>query len=305
MMRALYGFLCGFLVAVTANVAHADEYFCSRQTPQNKAEHAAQMACAEHQLWREPFINDQGRLVKIGPMEAERDTLTDGTPAWQRVYHYWQNSVGVQDLFRHTSIPNHPDSTVNTALTRVQLVDTPWSGAFISYVMRQAGFTQDEFNFADGHIRYIKPAFANPQTYGFTPKNPLTTRMQTGDLLCYVREAHRVFGAQGFVDWMSEHSTDEASLKMHCDIVVGVFGKGKNQRAHTVGGNVVQSVTMRELQLTRRGTLAKPYFVPTQTGSWLVDVLSEDAPTCSLSTTRYCNMNRQDWVTLLRAKERI
>ena len=304
MMRALYVFLCGFLVAVTASTAHAGEHFCSRQTPQNKAERAAQIACAEHQLWREPFINAQGRLLKIGPMEAERDSLTDGSPAWQRVYHYWQNSVGVQDLFRHTSIPNHPDSAVNTALTRVQLVDTPWSGAFISYVMRQAGFTQDEFNFADGHIRYIKPAFANPQTYGFTPKNPLTTRMQTGDLLCYVREAHRVFGAQGFVDWMSEHSTDEASLKMHCDIVVGIFGKGKNQRAHTVGGNVVQSVTMRELQLTWSGALAKPYFLPTtQTGSWLVDALSEDAPMCSLSTTRYCNMNRQDWVILLRAKK--
>jgi hypothetical protein len=60
---------------------------------------------------------------------------------------------------------------------------------------------------------------------------------------------------------------------------------------------------MRQLQLTRSGALAKPYFVPTQTGSWLVDALSEDAPMCSLGTTRYCNMNRQDWVTLLRAKK--
>ena len=303
MMRALYVFLCGFLVAVTASTAHAGEHFCSRQTPQNKAERAAQIACAEHQLWHEPLINAQGRLLKIGPMEAERDTLTDGTPAWQRVYHYWQNSVGVQDLFRHTSIPNHPDSAVNTALTRGQLVDTPWSGAFISSVMRQAGFTHDEFNFADGHIRYIKPAFAQPQTYGFMPKNPLTTRMRVGDLLCYVREARRVFGAQGFADWMAEHSTDSASLKMHCDVVVGIQGAKQHQRAYTVGGNVVQSVTMRELQLTRRGTLAKAYFLPTQTGSWLVNALSEDAPMCTLSTTRYCNMNQQDWVTLLRAKK--
>ena len=296
-MVAIFGVCFGMVSA------HAENGFCDPKPPQNKAQMAAQLACAEHRLWREPFINAQGRLVKIGPMEAERDSLTDGSPAWQRVLHYWQNSVGVQDLFRHSSIPNHPDSTVNDALTRVQLVDTPWSGAFISYVMKQAGFTLDEFNFADGHIRYIKPAFANPQTYGFTPKNPMTTRMRVGDLLCYVREARRVFGVQGFVDWMAEHSTDSASLKMHCDIVVGVSNQKNHQRAYTVGGNVVQSVTMRQLQLTRRGTLAKSYFLPNQTGSWLVDALSEDAPMCSLSTTRYCNMNRQDWVTLLRAKE--
>ena len=303
MMKAGFAWMCLSLVCIMDAAQAKDDGFCHHQTPQNKTQLAAQVACAEHQLWREPFINAQGRLVKIGPMEAERDTLTDGSPAWQRVLHYWQNSVGVQDLFRHSSIPNHPDSTVNDALTRVQLVDTPWSGAFISYVIKQAGFAQDEFNFADGHIRYIKPAFANPQTYGFTPKNPLTTRMRVGDLLCYVREARRVFGVQGFADWMAEHSTDSASLKMHCDVVVGIQGAKQHQRAYTVGGNVVQSVTMRQLQLTRSGTLAKSYFLPTQTGSWLVNALSEDAPMCSLSTTRYCNMNQQDWVTLLRAKE--
>lgn len=303
MMKAGSVWVCLSLVCIMGAARAKDDGFCHHQTPQNKAQLAAQVACSEHRLWREPFINVQGRLVKIGPMEAERDTLADGSPAWQRVLHYWQNSVGVQDLFRHSSIPNHPDSTVNDALTRVQLVDTPWSGAFISYVMKQAGFTQDEFNFADGHIRYIKPAFAQPQAYGFVPKNPLTTRMRVGDLLCYVREARRVFGVQGFADWMAEHSTDSASLKMHCDVVVGIQGAKQHQRAYTVGGNVVQSVTMRELQLTRRGTLAKAYFLPTQTGSWLVNALSEDAPMCSLSTTRYCNMNQQDWVTLLRAKE--
>lgn len=298
MMMRRSVFACIGLMGMS--VASADEGFCRALPPHNKAEYAAQIACAEHQLWREPFINAQGRLVKFGPMEAEQDTLLDGTPAWQRVLHYWQNSVGIQDLFRHSTIPNHIDSALNTALTRMQIVDTPWSGAFISYVMRQAGFAPEEFNFADGHIRYLKPAFAHVPSYAFTPQNPLITPMQTGDLLCYVRDGARVFGVQGFFDWMAEHSTDALSLKMHCDIVVGVQGQGKKQRAYTVGGNVVQSVTMRELQLTRRGTLGQAYVLPTRSGSWLVNALGEDAPVCSPTAQRYCHLSRQDWVVLLR-----
>jgi len=86
--------LIGLSVWACASWAQAQASFCSTQTPQTKAEYAAQLACQEHQLWREPFINAQGQLLKFGPMEAERDALSDGTPAWRRVLHYWQNSVG-------------------------------------------------------------------------------------------------------------------------------------------------------------------------------------------------------------------
>ena len=92
--------LIGLSVWACASWAQAQASFCSTQTPQTKAEYAAQLACQEHQLWREPFINAQGQLLKFGPMEAERDALSDGTPAWRRVLHYWQNSVGLTDLFR-------------------------------------------------------------------------------------------------------------------------------------------------------------------------------------------------------------
>ena len=38
----------------------------------------AQIACDEHALWRRPFINAQGRIVRIASMEAEQDPLGDG-----------------------------------------------------------------------------------------------------------------------------------------------------------------------------------------------------------------------------------
>ncbi len=290
------------------NIAQAQGVFCAKNTPTTPAELAAQLACQEHELWREPFINADGQLVKIGPMEAERDALTGGAPAWRRVLYYWQNSVGLNDLFRGQQPPDYPDTRQNDAVTRTQIVDTPWSGAFISYLMRMAGLNEAQFHFADGHIRYIKPAHAAeveaqatlnapPNAYAFRVRDPLTTPMQVGDLLCYVRESRRVFGASGFRQWLDEHYNDDQSLKTHCDIAVGVT---KN-RAYTVGGNVVQAVTMRELKLNARGALSVKYTLPMRGGSWLADALSEDnEPSCRLDALAQCNMNRQDWVALLR-----
>ena len=289
--------LIGLSVWACASWAQAQASFCSTQTPQTKAEYAAQLACQEHQLWREPFINAQGQLLKFGPMEAERDALSDGTPAWRRVLHYWQNSVGLTDLFRGQQPPDYPEVTLNEAITRAQIVDTPWSGAFVSYLMRTAGFSESEFHLADGHIRYIKAAYAAQPNGAFHLRNPLNTPLQVGDLLCYVREGRRVFGPAGFEQWLAEHATDAQSLKMHCDVLVGV----RKNRAYAVGGNVVQAVTMREIKLNARGALSATHSLPTRAGSWLVDALGEnDAPLCALNALHQCDMNRQDWVTLLR-----
>lgn len=299
-MRMARGWL-GLTLLVWSGWAQAQGAFCATQTPQNQAQYAAQLACQEHQLWREPFINAQGQLLKIGPMEAERDRLSDGTPAWRRVLHYWHNSVGLNDLFRGQQPPDYPESVLNDAVTRAQIVDTPWSGAFISYLMRTAGFAEDEFHLADGHIRYIKAAYVTQPDGAFRVLNPLTTPLRVGDLLCYVREGRRVFGAAGFEQWLAEHATDEQSLKMHCDIVVGVRTSRDHHRAYAVGGNVVQAVIMRELTLNARGALSASHALPARAGSWLVDALGEDdTPSCALNTLNQCDMNRQDWVAVLR-----
>ncbi len=295
-MRATH-WLIGCVVWAWAGWAQAQESFCRVQPPHHQAEYAAQLACREHQLWREPFINAQGQLLKFGPMEAERDALSDGTPAWRRVWHYWHNSVGLNDLFRGQQPPDYADAALNDAITRVQIVDTPWSGAFISYLMRTAGFGESEFHVADGHIRYLKAAYATQPDGAFLLRNPFTTPLRVGDLLCYVREGRRVFGAAGFEQWLAEHATDAQSLKMHCDIVVGM----RKNRAYAVGGNVVQAVTMRELKLNARGGLSAIHSLPTRAGSWLVDALAEEAaPSCALNALNRCDMNRQDWVVVLR-----
>ena len=282
--------------------AQAQTSFCQLSSPKNQAEYAVQIACREHQLWREPLIDAQGHLVKIGPMEAERDRLADGTPAWQRVLYYWQVGVGIERLFQGKGLPSASDNTVIESLLRAQIVDTPWSSAFISYLMRSVGFADEEFHFTDGHIRYIKPAYLAEENksspYAFHLLDPSKTAVKTGDLLCYVRENSRVFGPSDFRAWLAKNAHNSISLKTHCDIVVGV----KKDRAYSVGGNVVQSVTMRELQLNNRGILSNQYFEPKRSDSWLVDLLGDeaDAMVCNLDNPKNCNMNRHDWVALLR-----
>ena len=55
------------------------------------------------------------------------------------------------------------------------------------------------------------------------------------------------------------------------------------------------------LTLNARGALSATHTLPVRTGSWLVDTLGEDdTPACALNALNQCDMNRQDWVTVLR-----
>lgn len=273
--------------------------FATNQTTQNPSIRAAILACNEHNLWQESFINHIGHISKIGPMEGESDKLKNGTPAWQRVLYYWQNSVGESVLFHNQDIPPHDDNKVQQSIIRSQLIDTPWSSVFISYLMKQAGFTSEQFNFNDGHIRYIKPAYMNvlqqtpsQQDYAYQTKNPFNTSLKIGDLICYAREDTRVFGAIGFEQWLNEHHNSSTSLRMHCDIIV----KTQSKMAYSIGGNVAQAVTMRALKLTKQGYLSPTLALPVQTPSL---ISSHKMPSCSIKSEKYCNMNQKDWVVLL------
>ena len=46
------------------------------------------------------------------------------------------------------------------AALRAAVTDTPWSAAFISYVIRQSGVAPDAFKFSNAHRAYIYDAFA-------------------------------------------------------------------------------------------------------------------------------------------------
>lgn len=127
----------------------------------------------------------------------------------------------------------------------------PWSAAFISAVLRRAGFTPPEFAFAAAHAQYIAAARDLKASAFEAVATP--TAVDVGDLICLTR----LGGVTGDRPLRLDEIRDRpgvAVTPMHCDIVVAV-----DRAAHTVaaiGGNVQQSVARRTIGLDADNRLA-------------------------------------------------
>lgn len=246
----------------------------------------AAVACREHALWYEPFIDAEGRLVSTAVYEAEDTRLNDRvTPAWLRVVDYWQGS-GLMGAMAFA-----PGATTCAYARRgggpvpgcrTFVVDKPWSAAFISYVMVQSGVPG--FRSSPGHIDYVRDAYLRPESSPYTAEDPRTGRPAVGDMLCYVRgDGGGPSNFPALSAWIA--GNPGASLAMHCEVVVDA---GRNGNAYLIGGNVLQSVTMRTLPLNRSGQF------------WGLPQV--DGPYCSPVNPKACSFNRQHWAALLKLK---
>jgi len=74
---------------------------------------------------------------------------------------------------------------------------------------------------------------------------------------------------------------------MHCDVVIAA-SPGGDGRLYTVGGNVLQGVTLRMLNLNRNGM---PWPLPRGSNAG-----------CTPANEAACNFNRQNWAALLKLK---
>jgi hypothetical protein len=239
----------------------------------------------QHELFGGQEIDTDGRLVRAGHGEAEFDRNAGETePTWRRVERFWlalQSAGDLQvrdsegrshrvDLLRQAvggtsnarlnsfgggerdlGLGARETDTVLTSLLRASLVDTPWSAAFISFVVRSAGFTEDEFRFSQAHADYARQAFADPGAWRAC--DAAVTAPRPGDLLCNTRA--RAAAIDTF-ESLGEALGSGASLPMHCDLVVSVDPAGL--QAQSIGGNVLQSVTLRRLQLQPQADATQP-----------------------------------------------
>lgn len=120
--------------------------------------------------------------------------------------------------------------------------DQPWSAAFISFVVRRAGYAG--FRFAAAHARYIHDSIVRRQRneaspfWGFriTEHKPAL-----GDMVCRWRAVPRSF----------DDAARRDDFKSHCDIVVQL-GDGS---VNTIGGNVANSVSTTRYRLDAQGFL--------------------------------------------------
>jgi hypothetical protein len=165
----------------------------------------------------------RSRMGLDGTSVVGRKEYQDG--AWQRIADYWQFIGGP---YKNLSGRDR---------------GTPWSAAFVSWCMNEAGAGK-KFPYSAGHATYINQAVTNAQ---LTTK-PIVAReldnysIKPGDLIGYWRGDRPV--------------TIQTALQLgwyesHMDIVVSV-GLGV---ANCIGGNVLHSVTQREVRLDDQGRL--------------------------------------------------
>ena len=254
--------------------------------PSGYGERIAAIACSENTLWFSPFIDTDGHLASAKVADGEASRLNDGvTPAWRRVVEYWKGS-GL--LWRMAGTDGASDCAyagddrIQASSCRAFVIDTPWSAAFVSYVMGRAGVPG--FRPSASHFDFVRDAYLHVGGSPFRFSDPDIEKPGAGDLLCFARISSVVLGHQGLKDFLDRDPN--GSLNMHCEVVVAANpGNGK---LHLVGGNVLQGVTMRELHLNRNGLL------------WSLPRRLEPDTTCDPDNGAGCSFNRQDWVVLLK-----
>ncbi len=263
----------------------------------------AQTAIDEFTSFDGHRIDSNGRIFRFGLTEAEHDEDDGGTAdaslghlGWWHVMKYWRalfdnepadklevrgyrDASTVTDgkqsaevlrtsadrLLRLAQEVSDPEEReiLREAAFRAAIVDTSWSAAFISYVVRQAGVGVDAFHFSNAHRTYIYDAFATSagEVAGEPGERiyracPLTTRPRVGDMICAQRES-------ALADLSDEAvreriraelvgSPDARTVRRtHCEVVAYVDAGAR--KIYSIGGNVNQAVTTRKLNLRRDG----------------------------------------------------
>lgn len=184
----------------------------------NFAAKATSLAIEQWIFFGEQRYDLAGTITHSGHKEGENGW-------WQRVGVYWTN-IGRDDLDGR----DH---------------EWPWSAAFISWIMRQAG-AGARFTYSASHATYISKSIrdriqgnANASYWGFRLAE---RKPQVGDLVCWDRDPDKL------VDYDHQHGGD---YKSHTDLVVAVG----SDEIEVIGGNIGNSVTRRSLALDADGFL--------------------------------------------------
>ena len=283
---------------------------------------AVALARQQHALFGGQWIDRRGSVAAVGYHEAEFDRPPgENLPTWKRVAAFWQAvdlelpaalrgpdgaTVGLARLRERlaagpagqpgATLEDIQRRTVESALLRTALVDQPWSAVFISYLMKASGFGAAEFEFSDTHADYVDQAVLTTaaEANGETPTavyracDIARTRPREGDMVCHTREGSAA--VRSFASLRERLAARRAQargngLAMHCDLVTRA-DRGGDAKLEAIGGNVVQSVTLRQLALNADKVLSRTHF---QAG---------DAEPCARAPCRQ-NLNRKPWVVLL------
>jgi hypothetical protein len=190
---------------------------CVAETPYEKA---LNIANQEWVRFGHQSIDADGKMVKKGGRESEDDY-------YMRVADYWKQGVD-RDL---TGKDTH----------------VPWSAAFISWVMKEAGMG-DRFSYSDWHATYIRNSILarrrNNRDFAYWGYRLSERAPQVGDLVGYARQGGIKYDYQPTV------------YSSHTDLVVAV----RPGEIDVIGGNVKDSVTKKTLKTDPEGKLIDKHY---------------------------------------------
>ncbi|MBM3528402.1 MAG: DUF2272 domain-containing protein [Alphaproteobacteria bacterium] len=310
----------------------------------------AQTAIREFERFGGHRIDSNGRLFRFGLTEAEHgasDSGTGETPldnlGWWQVLKYWRAVYG-DDIAGKLEVRGYRDASTVTDRTqsapllrtdaarllraadgvsdpaareilreaayRTAVVDTSWSAAFVSYVIREAGVAPKAFLFANAHRAYIYEAFAvsAAETVGGTREGiyracPLATRPRLGDLLCQHREPELADTGDREVrerirSELGGGANARTVRRTHCEVVAHIDVSAR--KLYTVGGNVNQAVSARKLNLRqhdlRFSAVQKGHCGGA--GNWTLPRSSGGAA----DSDDKCSLNDRKWFVLLQLR---
>lgn len=161
--------------------------------------------------------------VALGAYEKFHLLRENQEPLLSQVEQYWKATVG--------GFPG---------------INEPWSAVFISWCVKQAGATSNEFTFASGHSVFVFHAIANTknQTGVFHGRNPGEYAPKVGDIL----QNNRLKNSFDFA-----YASTHKNYKSHSAIVIETGSDQKGRYLRTVGGNENDSVGMKEVRLNKNG----------------------------------------------------
>jgi hypothetical protein len=240
---------------------------------------------ADGYLWKFGSVESEMALLH-DPESGMPDTKRPGRFAWRRIWEYWLTldkhvsgeaqsrkvlsvpgllenpatteritGTSLGELFSSFAADDEKTGTVlRQAAVRAALNDSPWSAAFISYLMDRLNLTDREFRYSSAHWQYVQRAFEHPEGFAYQACNPRRTVARVGDLLCYSRGR---FPLRNFAEWRSAVQAPGFATASHCEVVVNVDVDAK--KMDTIGGNVLQSIAMRRLKLNQENLLSETY----------------------------------------------
>ncbi len=318
--------------------------------PSELGQRIARTAIDEFNRFGGHRIDANGQLFRFGLTEAEHDEDDGGNPrtsldhlGWWQVMKYWRvlfdnnpndklevrgyrdASTMTQDtqvamrlatsaarlLSLAEKVPDPEEREIlREAALRGAIIDTPWSAAFISYVIRQSGVVPGAFQFANAHRVYIYDAFAasaaeltnkaGDRLYRACPL--ATTKPRPGDVICEQREPTLAdlsdAAVRERIRTELSSGTDARSVRRtHCEVVAHIDARAR--KVYTIGGNVNQSVTTRKLNLRSDLKLAA-----SQKGNCRSSVnwTLPQSPAETQHAKRKCSLNDKRWFVVLQLR---